>query len=259
MAQPLLTEEEIADYGAAEVTAPGRLVDRTGQVASLTLRQNVQGEDGRSAGGSNRSIKLRRRTMICAAEAHGRSAVAGSFGRMDHPRHDADLYETPAEAIDMLLRHVPVSGPVLEPSAGRGAIVRELRRHGLKVHASDLYDHKADPRLGIKTGVDFLKATTLFGCRSGVMNPPFKDAERHVRHALRLLPDGGTLAVLLRMNWRAAKGRADLLPYIHTEVIAGRLKMLPPGAIDRGHGGTTDFSWFVFGRQAVKGSRIIRA
>ena len=52
----------------------------------------------------------------------------------------------------MLLRHVPVSGPVLEPSAGRGAIVRELRRHGLKVHASDLYDHKADPELRIKTG-----------------------------------------------------------------------------------------------------------
>ena len=91
------------------------------------------------------------------------------------------------------------------------------------------------------------------------MNPPFKDSEQHVRHALRLLPDDGMLAALLRMNWRAAKGRADLLPHVHLEVIAGRLKMLPPGAVDRGHGGTTDFSWFVFRRQTVKASRIIRA
>ena len=159
----------------------------------------------------------------------------------------------------MLLRHVRVAGPVLEPSAGRGAIVKELLRHGLKVHASDLYDHKADPKLRIKPGVDFLKATTLFGCRAIIMNPPFKDAEQHVRHALRLLPDDGTLAVLLRMNWRAAKSRADLLPYVHVEVIVGRLKMLPPGVVDRGHGGTTDFSWFVFGRQTVQATRIIRA
>ena len=40
-----------------------------------------------------------------------------------------------------------------------------------------------------------------------VMNPPFRDAEAHVRHALQLLPEGGTLAVLLRMTWIAAKGR----------------------------------------------------
>jgi hypothetical protein len=75
---------------------------------------------------------------------------------MDHPRHAADLYETPPEAIDMLLRHMTLEGPVLEPSAGRGAIVRESRRNGLEVHASDLYDHQAEAVRGIETGVDFL-------------------------------------------------------------------------------------------------------
>ena len=119
-----------------------------------------------------------------------RPAVAGQYGRMDHPRHAADLYETPPEAVEMLLRHVPLQGPVLEPSAGRGAIVRELRRHGLQVHACDLHDHRAEPALGIETGVDFLSMTSMSGCRSIVMNPPFRDAEAHVRHALQLLPDG---------------------------------------------------------------------
>ena len=41
---------------------------------------------------------------------------------------------------------------------------------------------------------------------------------------------GGRVAVLLRLNWIAAKARADLLTHCHTEIIAGRLKLLPPCA-----------------------------
>ena len=70
-----------------------------------------------------------------------RPAIAGQYGRMDHPRHAADLYETPPEAVEMLLRHVPLQGSVLEPSAGHGAIVKALRRAGLQENAYDLYDH----------------------------------------------------------------------------------------------------------------------
>jgi len=187
-----------------------------------------------------------------------RPAVAGQYGRMDHPRHAADLYETPGGAVEMLLRHVPLQSPVLEPSAGRGAIVSALRRHGLEVRGSDLFDHGAEPGLAIASGVDFLSMTSMAGCRSIAMNPPFKDAEAHVRHALQLLPDGATLAVLLRSNWRNAKRRANLLKHLHLELIAGRLKMLPPGALDRGHGATTDFSWFVMGREVVQATRLIR-
>jgi len=157
----------------------------------------------------------------------------------------------------MLLRHVPLQEPVLEPSAGRGAIVRQLRQHGLQVRSYDLYDHGAEPNLGIETGVDFLSMTSMSGCRSIVMNPPFRDSEAHVRHALRLAA-GRTLAVLLRMTWIAAKGRADLLKHCHTAIIAGRLKMLPPGAQDRGHGGTTDFAWFIMRREIVDGTRLLR-
>jgi hypothetical protein len=188
-----------------------------------------------------------------------RPAVAGQYGRMDHPRHAADLYETSPEAVEILLRHEPLQGPVLEPSAGRGAIVSALRRNGLQVRAFDLYDHGADPKLEIETGADFLSMTSMSDCRSIVMNPPFKDAEAHVRHALQLLADDGTLAVLLRMTWMAAKGRADLLGHCHAEIIAGRLRMLPPDALDRGLSGTTDFSWFIMSREAVvNGTRRVR-
>jgi hypothetical protein len=100
--------------------------------------------------------------------------------------------------------------------------------------------------------------TSMSGCRSIVMNPPFKDAEAHVRHALRLLPDHGTLAVLLRTVWINAIKRADLLPHVHLEVIAGRLKMLPPGARDLGHNGTTDFAWFIMRREIVEAMRLVQ-
>ena len=176
---------------------------------------------------------------------------------MDHARHGADLYETPLKAVDMLLRHMTLEGPVLEPSAGRGAIARELRRHGLQVRASDLHDHGAEPDLGIQTGIDFLSMTSMSSCRSIVMNPPFKASEQHVRHALRLLPDHGTLVVLLRTVWINAISRADLLKHCHVEIIAGRLKMLPPGAQDRGHSGTTDFAWFIMRREIVEAMRLV--
>ena len=100
--------------------------------------------------------------------------------------------------------------------------------------------------------------TSTSGCQSIVMNPPFKDAEAHVRQALQILPEEGILAVLLRMNWIAAKGRADLLKHCHAAIIAGRLKMLPPGVIDRGHSGTTDFAWLIMRRDTVEATRLTR-
>ena len=75
---------------------------------------------------------------------------------------------------------------------------------------------------------------------------------------LQLLPDRGTLAVLLRVSWMNAKGRSDLLKHYHDIIVAGRLKMLPPGTQDRGHGGTTDFAWFIMRRETVHTRRLVR-
>jgi len=75
--------------------------------------------------GPGRTRRCTRTTQPAVSSHPDNSAI--SFGRMDHPRHAADLYETPPEAIGMLLRRMTLGGPVLEPSAGRGATVRELR------------------------------------------------------------------------------------------------------------------------------------
>jgi len=191
--------------------------------------------------------------------------VAGSFGAMNNERHRDDLYETPNAAVEMLVAHQALVGCVLEPSAGRGAISRRLRQADHDVVAYDLHDWYSvyatfDQGLGIEHGVDFLRETNTRGCNNIAMNPPYKDADKHVRHALKIVPEGGVVCVLLRLTWMAAKKRADLLPHIEKIIICGRLKMLPPGVVDAGHSGTVDYAWFVFRPFRLPfGTSIVRA
>jgi hypothetical protein len=66
-----------------------------------------------------------------------------------------DLYETPACAIQTLLRVENLPHFIWEPCAGRGAISRELSKAGRFVMADDLHAYPdADP--GIISGRDFL-------------------------------------------------------------------------------------------------------
>jgi hypothetical protein len=62
--------------------------------------------------------------------------------RLRHPNAErgADLYETPAGAVQALLQAEAIPQHIWEPAAGRGAIVRELRTAGHTVIASDLHD-----------------------------------------------------------------------------------------------------------------------
>jgi hypothetical protein len=177
---------------------------------------------------------------------------------MDQPRHPEDLYETPASAVDMLLAYETPSDRILEPSAGKGAIAKRLRHHDCTVVAYDLHDWYGAE--GVEPGIDFLAQTDTRGCKSIVCNPPFKDADAHVRHALNILPQHGVLYVLLRLTWLAAKKRRDLLPHIEKVIMCGRLKMLPPNVADKGHSGTVEFCWLVMKPHRLPlGTTIVRA
>jgi hypothetical protein len=177
---------------------------------------------------------------------------------MNNERHADDLYETPAAAVEMLLAHHDVQGPVLEPSAGKGAIANVLRGHGYDVVAYDLHEWYGSTN--VEPGVDFLQESDTRGCKTIIANPPYRDADAHVRHALNILPQHGVLCVLLRLTWIAAKKRADLLPHIEKIVIVGRVRMLPPNVVDKGLGGTVDFCWLVMRPHRLPlGTVIVRA
>ena len=96
-----------------------------------------------------------------------------------HPNRDrgVDLYETPAVAVEALLRVESLPHWLWEPAAGRGAIVKVLRAHGRTVISSDIvrYDFPLD------FVADFLMTTEMpTGCCAIITNAPFK----HLRAAL---------------------------------------------------------------------------
>ena len=94
------------------------------------------------------------------------------------PRRKLDDYETPPEATAALVPFVALSGNLLEPCAGSGRMVRELKRlfPSLKIESAD-----------IKRGRDFMKRTAPFKGHC-FTNPPYGGgkAEAFARQALKL-------------------------------------------------------------------------
>jgi hypothetical protein len=166
-----------------------------------------------------------------------------------------DLYETPIPAIRALLQVEPITHRVWEPAAGRGAIVRALNNWGYETVATDLIAYEgAIPGIGIADFFSFTRAPG--GCKVIVTNPPFKDADRFVRHGLSLVPK---VIVLQRLAALEGVGRSDLvdkhlqrvwlgrerLSQMHREGWTGpKLKETP-----------LPFAWYVF-TQATNNGRI---
>lgn len=98
-----------------------------------------------------------------------------------------------------------------DPHAGGGAFVRALAAVGAEVVASDVTMWPDDWK-GARwmAGVDFLHTTPTFCPAPGadfiVGNPPFDDAERHIRHAIGTAKVG--VAFLLRLAFLEGGNRA---------------------------------------------------
>jgi hypothetical protein len=163
-----------------------------------------------------------------------------------------DLYETPACAVRALwttgeVWKVAGLQPIWEPCAGRGAIARELRIAGRKVVTHDLvaYDGADD---GIETPIDFLmERKPPPGVAAIITNPPFKLADKFIRHGLEL---GLPFVALLRLMALEGEGRSDLIDRHLRRVWAGR-ERLPQmhregWTGNRQSSGGAPFAWFVF-------------
>jgi hypothetical protein len=96
-----------------------------------------------------------------------------------------DLYETPPEAVQALLRVERIPHCVWECCAGKGAIVRVLRDAGHAVIASDLIDYG----FPLHFVAEFLAmAAAPVGTEAIFTNVPFKLAARCAAKALELCP-----------------------------------------------------------------------
>lgn len=93
---------------------------------------------------------------------------------------------------------------VLEPCAGRGDLVRQLKDYKLDVDASDLHNHGVD----MKSGVDVLRLTKkdLAPYDLIVTNPPFKSpSAESVALSLYSEAPHAWIALLLPVLWLTAK------------------------------------------------------
>lgn len=184
------------------------------------------------------------------------------MGRIAHQRASRhpvvqtghQLYETPACAVRALLRHEPLPYRIWEPAAGRGAISRELKRHGYKVISEDLigYDGADHDIEGQKDFFATLKPPKECGCI--VTNPPFKLADEFIEHGLELVPK---VVVLLRLAALEGAGRAHLVDGHLSRLWVGieRLPMMHREGWQgpRIAGQAAPFAWFVFERKKRDG------
>jgi hypothetical protein len=180
--------------------------------------------------------------MTDAETVIGRKNVRKVVGGFE--REKDDFYPTPAALTRPMLAMENFDGPIWECACGDGAIAREVHNNG--VVGTDLVYR------GYGTGgIDFLTERDL-RAPNVVTNPPFKLWLPFARHALGL----GARKVVLFSRLLTLEGRGNSAMMKETGlarvlISAGRVNILPPGAIDKGHSGTTAYAWYVWERGHV--------
>jgi hypothetical protein len=177
-------------------------------------------------------------------------------------RHPEDWYVEPRFCVEAL---ADLIGPglngslwrgrksgVWDPSCGGGNILSVFRDRGFKVMGTDIVDRLS---LDFHGCHDFLGLDAAFlppGSWSIVTNPPYRDAEKFARHALRLAKR--FVAILVPLNWLASRTRHVFFtehPPLYVAYLSQRPSM-PPGDVvaDLGSrafkGGKTDYCWVVW-------------
>jgi hypothetical protein len=166
-------------------------------------------------------------------------------GRHSLVERGADLYETPACAVEALLRVEHLPHRIWEPAAGRGAIVHVLRDHGHAAIASDLIDYG-----NLHFVRDFIAESKMpAGCGAIVTNPPYQIANEFAEHALNLAPK---VYLLLRLAFLESSRRTCILEgrglrAVH--VFRRRLPMMHRDGWDGPRASSSiAFAWFYWNR-----------
>lgn len=180
------------------------------------------------------------------AEPATRSLVTGTARHALADRGN-DLYETPPQAVQALLRVEALPPRIWECACGPGSIVGELRRAGHDVVATDLVDYGCE---GAQSGIDFLmERSPPEGVDTIVTNPPFKLGNQFAAKALDLCP---RVIMLLRLAFLESEGRRQILDTGHlarVHVFRKRLPMMHRHGWEgpKANSGMA-FAWFVWDR-----------
>jgi hypothetical protein len=163
-----------------------------------------------------------------------------------------DFYPTPPWATHALINVERFEGPIWEPACGDGTMSKVLRRTGLDVESSDLYDRGYGD-----TGVDFLNQNREID--NIVTNPPYNSAEGFVVSGLRQATR--KLCLLLRLAFLEGANRQRTIftksPPARVWVFSERITFYPAGAAVKGSG-TTAYAWFVWDKKSSNNSTELK-
>ena len=168
-------------------------------------------------------------------------------------RQPDDYYATPAWATRAILPHLRQPKTVLDPFAGTGAILREVRTWDEHVTANGIeLDADRAKECKLITPFTFVcDAFTLEWPQQDLIltNPPYSFALQSVQRATKYLTEWGTgqAAFLLRLAFLESKERNAFLRHRMPD----KIKVLPrrPAFVN----GKTDscaYAWFVWGPEA---------
>lgn len=161
-------------------------------------------------------------------------------------RRDLDGYFTPDELATALVNLLEPDGfwnggTILEPSAGKGAFIRAADRLLPQyVRAVDLSHDRAVELHDLTHDVQELDFLTMLVDRPFELiigNPPYSEAEKHVRHALAFRARFGVVAFLLRLGFLESEERAPFWqehPASKVYVLSQRPSFTGNGKTDRG-------------------------
>jgi hypothetical protein len=164
-------------------------------------------------------------------------------------RKKSDFYETPYSITRQFLDEESITGNILEPSCGNGAIVKVLKENGLNVIGKD-----------ISQGQNFLEETEKYDAI--VTNPPFSLAYEFIQKA-KTITD--YFAFLLPLSYLHGKKRFDNIysdrEYPLTRVyVFTRYPMLGDKLRDDGKykTGMMVYAWFVWDKKSTNINPIIK-
>lgn len=170
-------------------------------------------------------------------------------------RNPLDAYYTPEGLPEALIREADLRGGFAwEPHAGGGSFVRPLQAFVEDGQLDGLWASDINPEApGVAdfpdgAGVDFLAVgrddVPLPSIDYIIGNPPYNEAEEHVRKALELVEFGGMVAFLLRLGFLESQKRLAFW----REHPAQRMYALVPRPSFSGDGKTDGqaYAWFVW-------------
>lgn len=154
-----------------------------------------------------------------------------------------DFYATEPKAVELLLEKEKFNHHVLEPACGKGHISEVLLKHGYSIISFDIVDRGYN---GIQK--DFFTLQKWNG--DIITNPPYKEALKFVKHALKIVNGGAKIAMFLRLQFLEGKERGKFFlenPPRKIYVASGRLNVAKNGEFEKyKKANAMAFAWFVW-------------